>query len=384
MKRIRGYIDFALILLSFAFTLYPADGMADTLSQIEGKMLAKLSRETESLHKEPPVLNKDDPGVKGAKAVHDRNMQGIMAVPEVVGTAVGPDDAGKPCILVFLKKEAAFGAVPENLEGVPVMKMMTGEIYSMEYLPEIKPAAAKKLKPTGKFPLPVPIGVSTGNRNECSAGTIGARLKSGSAVYALGNNHVYARENAASIGEQILQPGLFDAGCNPKKTNVIGTLHAFVPLDFSGGDNEVDAAIALSSTKKLDKKTPPDGYGTPSSFPAQEQINMKVQKYGRGSSLTKGVIAAINATVDVSYGTAGTARFVKQIIVIANKPFIKPGDSGSLLVTDDSAAMPVGLLFAGNSTGTLAVANPISLVLTGLGGAGVAGSPVSNLTVDGK
>jgi hypothetical protein len=70
-------------------------------------------------------------------------------------------------------------------------------------------------------------------------------------------------------------------------------------------------------------------------------------------------------TVNVGYGS-GTARFVNQIAVYSRKPFIKAGDSGSLLVTK-TGHNPVGLLFAGNTTGKLAIANPIDAVLESLG-----------------
>jgi hypothetical protein len=62
----------------------------------------------------------------------------------------------------------------------------------------------------------------------------------------------------------------------------------------------------------------------------------------------------------------GTALFVNQIVVYGNKPFIKAGDSGSLLVTDPGRN-PVGLLFAGTSSGKYAIANQIDDVLTALG-----------------
>ena len=57
---------------------------------------------------------------------------------------------------------------------------------------------------------------------------------------------------------------------------------------------------------------------------------------------------------------------VGQIIVEAKKPIIKGGDPGSLLVTDPNNE-PVGLLFAGNSSGKLAVANQIDVVPAALG-----------------
>jgi len=73
-------------------------------------------------------------------------------------------------------------------------------------------------------------------------------------------------------------------------------------------------------------------------------------------------------------GNAGTARFVNQIFVEGRRgPFIKSGDSGSLLVTDDAAAKPVGLLFAGSSSGKFAIANRIDTVLAEFG-----------VTIDGK
>ena len=64
--------------------------------------------------------------------------------------------------------------------------------------------ATKTPTPTSRFTRPVPIGISTGNAGECSAGTIGARVKDGSGhVFALSNNHVYALENKAPLGSQV-------------------------------------------------------------------------------------------------------------------------------------------------------------------------------------
>ena len=54
------------------------------------------------------------------------------------------------------------------------------------------------------------------------------------------------------------------------------------------------------------------------------------------------------------------ARFVDQI-AISPGDFSAGGDSGSLIVTNDASRNPVGLLFAGSSTRTLA--NRIDLVL---------------------
>ena len=73
-------------------------------------------------------------------------------------------------------------------------------------------------------------------------------------------------------------------------------------------------------------------------------------------------MSGINATITVNYNT-GTARFVDQIL-ISDGRFSQGGDSGSLVVTQSSGGddrRPVGLLFAGSNTHT--IANPIDLVL---------------------
>ncbi len=219
-------------------------------------------------------------------------------------------------------------------------------------------------------PTIVPIGSSTGNEGQCSAGTLGCRAwkfaGDGEAVeyYALSNNHVYALENNAAIGSRIVSPGLYDTNCLFDPDNVMGKLSAFEPINFDGLDNTIDAAIAEclpEFPKRPGKSTPSDGYGTPKCTAVSAFVGQAVQKYGRTTSLTKGKVTGINATVNVGY-SSGTARFVDQIIVESRKPFIKAGDSGSLLVTDPDRN-PVGLLFAGNVNGKLAVANHIDAVL---------------------
>lgn len=222
--------------------------------------------------------------------------------------------------------------------------------------------AAEEPATTDRWDRPVPIGISTGNANECSSGTIGARVTDGIKVYALSNNHVYARENSAAIGEEVLQPGLYDTGCAYDSANHLGYLADFQTMVFDGTTpNTMDAAIAESSPGLLGNATPSAGYGTPKTATTIAALGMAVQKFGRTTELTTGEITGINAVVRVTYNS-GTALFVNQIIVESKKPFLKAGDSGSLLVTDPGRN-PVGLLFAGNLPGKLAVANDINIVL---------------------
>ena len=322
---------------------------------------------------EGPSLAGAGVGLERAMAVQDQHTPRLLAMPDVVGTATGLGPAGTPAVLVLTKVPGVAG-IPRSLDGVPVVVKVTGEIVALgkPSNPPGKPDKPDKpgkppkeeIDPTSRFERPVPIGVSTGHP-DITAGTIGARVTDGANVYALSNNHVYANENNANIGDNVLQPGTYDGGVDPD--DVIGTLSAFVNIDFDGGENTVDAAIALSSTEALGDSTPPNGYGTPKSSTVEASLNQGVQKYGRSTGLTKGRVVGILGSIEVVYGSR-TAIFVNQILVEAKKPpFILPGDSGSLLVTDRKGRNPVGLVFAGPESGIYAIANPIDAVLSSLG-----------------
>jgi hypothetical protein len=364
-KRVGSRYIFGLVVvlaLFLALGLWPKGGMIRP-----DVVQAKIAEWTADPAKDGPPFHESHPGIRAAIAVQDRHARGLMAIPEVVGTAVGLTESGQPAVLIFLKGAPPPGLLPENLEGVPVVAKVTGVFVAMQP-PEGKgpgSGGGGNIDPTAFFPRPVPIGVSTGNIEECSAGTISARVNKGGNVYALSNNHVYALENDASIGSEILQPGRYDTTCSIDVSNAIGTLSNYVSLKFNSSPNTVDAAIAITDIASLGNATPADGYGTPKSGATAAGLNDAVQKYGRTTKLTKGTITAINATVNVGY-SRGTALFVNQIVVYGNKPFIKAGDSGSLLVTDPGRN-PVGLLFAGTSSGKYAIANQIGDVLNALG-----------------
>lgn len=354
----------------FVFTLTPFLGTNGFLGQ---DVEAKVIQEEGVFDEETIAFDKTNLKLEMVMKVQDRHTDVLMSQPGIVGTATGLNEHGRPAILVFAESfELARGAsIPSDIEGIPVVVKITGKIFAMK-----KPSWAgggedggNSVDPTAKFTMPVPIGVSTGNVGECSAGTIGCRVTAGSAVYALSNNHVYALENTAGHTDAVLQPGRYDTEpqCSSDDANYIGTLYNYVDIVFStSASNVVDAAIALSSITNLRNDTPSDGYGTPKSATAVGVVvGTQVQKYGRTTSLTKGTIAGINATVNVGY-SSGTARFVDQIVVSGNKGhFIKAGDSGSLLVTDPDRN-PVGLLFAGSRSG-IAFANPIGAVLNAFG-----------------
>jgi hypothetical protein len=305
------------------------------------------------------------------REVQERNTARLMAIDGVEGTAIGFNPNARLSIHVLLERPGV-GGIPQELEGVPVHPVITGKIYALPKPDKPgkppKPDPEEPVDPTARFERPVPIGVSTGHP-DITAGTIGCRVTDGINVYALSNNHVYADENRAYIGDNVLQPGPYDGGADP--ADAIGELDAFVKIDFNSNNNTVDAAIAQSSIAELDNATPSDGYGKPKSttLPVDGLLNQPVKKYGRTTGLTKGRVYALNAIVDVGYNS-GIARFVDQIIITPGS-FSAGGDSGSLVIFDGKGKnrqhdrKPVGLLFAGSSFVT--IANPIDEVLERFG-----------------
>jgi hypothetical protein len=324
------------------------------------------------------LLEKNLQRLRQANKVRTIYSEWLMDIADVVGTATGIGLDGEPEIRVFTAK-AGIRGIPKKLDNFRVNTRVTGRFYALDC----------QNGPSGRCDRPVPVGVSTGHPN-MSAGTIGARVTDGIGVYALSNNHVYAAINGGTIGDSVIQPGTFDGGS--VQNDFIGTLSAYEEIKFCtvwwiwlicNETNTIDAAIAdvvdpSTGEALVETFTLPDGYGSPNSVlhPAfgdpdviddvdedlAQLLGEPVQKYGRTTGLTYGTVNSFNATIDVCYDELclNVARFVDQIIITPGS-FSSGGDSGSLIVTYDADRYPVGLLFAGSATDT--VANRIDRVL---------------------
>jgi len=224
-------------------------------------------------------------------------------------------------------------------------------------------------------------------------------IQRGGVFFILSNNHVLDKSGTGSPGvDAITQPGLIDNNC--QKGIVVGTLAEAAVLkptsNITGGPcagttaplcgfapSNVDAAIAaITTTPSLAVDTTGTildlgAAGTANIAPAPPSVSLAnpstvlganegVAKSGRSSGLTCSTLQSINTQVNVDYhsacnGTlAFTALYTNQVI-IKGGTFSAGGDSGSLIVTSDTAR-PVGLLYGGNSTST--AANPIQDVFT--------------------
>ena len=211
------------------------------------------------------------------------------------------------------------------------------------------------------------LGVSGGNVNDatrrfCCSGTLGALVTDGTTQYILSNNHVLARGDQAVAGEDVSQPGLIDSNC------AISTVVADFTIASPLGSN-VDAAIAQLRPGTMDGTGFIEDIGVPTRAVVAPAVGMSVAKSGRTTGFTTGTISSINTSVSVQYtrdcggGKKFNVAYTNQV-VINSSTFSAGGDSGSLIVTNNSAHNPVALLFAGSSTST--IGNPASLVLTRL------------------
>lgn len=285
------------------------------------------------------VMRLDDPGIRAAIASQDRATPGLLG-HGILGTGVSADAAGKAVIVVYTEREGV--RVPAEIDGIATRTMVTGRV-----IPYARPGGGS-----------LKMGTSTGNDNECASGTLGCVVVKGGADYFLSNNHVFARENAASNGERIDAPGRYDGKPRCAQTPQIGTLAGYQRINF-GGSNTVDCAIAQPASGLSYSAVSAGGY-TPAQTTASAAVGLAVKKTGRTSGLTHDTIQAINVTITVGY-QAGTATFTGQIQTGGS--FIRSGDSGSLMVTE-TGNNPVGLCFAGSSQASFS--NPIGPVLQAL------------------
>src|SRR5262245_520256 len=285
---------------------------------------------------------------RAAEVIEVRSPE-LLAIPGVAGIGVGTDSLGTPVAVVLL--ERATVVVPLALDGLAVRTEVVGPLRAFSL--------------TGRY-RPVAVGVSVGNAVDCIPGTIGCVVTGHGKRYLLSANHVFARQNQASIGEAIVQPSLPDAdpSCQvAPPRNVVARLTDFEPVRYDGHTpNRFDAAIA-ELTNDATCATLPAFYGLPAGDPVDPVPGAEIEKVGRTTELTRGTIKAVDVKVKITF-PSGVALFTGQILT--SKAFGDFGDSGALVVTNDGEFHPVGIVIGGGSNGT-AIASPIGPILERFG-----------------
>ncbi len=264
--------------------------------------------------------------------------------------------------------------VPRQINGMMTDVVETGLIRA--HAPTGDPKARHR---------PAPPGVSIGHER-ITAGTLGLVVERAGERLILSNNHVLAHSNDAELGDAIRQPGPLDGGTGADE---IATLVDFVPLDYGEQPGQcgvaqltVDLLNALAeftqSSHRLQAIQQTEGINMMDAAlarpvdPAQiipdimnigrptgtgdVMLGQRVQKMGRTTGLTEGVVQQIDVTVDVDYN-GRTVRFADQVFASSMS---KPGDSGSGILDMDKRA--VGLLFAGSDS--ITIFTPIARILS--------------------
>jgi hypothetical protein len=233
------------------------------------------------------------------------------------------------------------------------------------------------------------LGTSGGNANDsstntsthtitCCGGTLGSLVTRGGTQYILSNTHILARSDLAQLGESIVQPALIDTStCTSSGARTVANLSAFYNLE-NGTLPKIDAAIAQVVPGNVDPSgnilylgasADANGVPVPGALHAGSgvvaSVGMPLAKSGRSTGLTCSTALAVAVNVNVQYqkgcGTGATfsVDYTNQVD-IAGGSFSAEGDSGSLIVSQNSAD-PVALLYAGSDTDT--VGNPVAPVL---------------------
>ena len=223
--------------------------------------------------------------------------------------------------------------VPKNYMNVKTDVIEIGKVHSHKLIDRIRPLEG---------------GYSIGPAGYNWAGTLGCIVTRGTTpnieYFLLSNNHVFSDGGIVPIGNPILQPAVLDRGIS--STDKVAILSEVINIDFSGGINKVDCAIAKVTdpsivTNKIALIGVPKGI-------SQAKLTSMVKKSGRTTSELEGTVQTVNATIGVDYGMDRTAIFSNQFVSTA---ISSPGDSGSLVLDKDNNA--VGLLFAGSSSTTI-------------------------------
>lgn len=317
-----------------------------------------------------------------------------MRRANVVGVGLGYKESGgrktgTKALVVLVSRKVhpatlrAADRVPKAVSEIQTDVIEVGEIKLL--LPG--PAQAPALESNDRTVRlrPARPGISVGHY-QITAGTFGALVFDAEthAPLILSNNHVLANisdgnDGRAKVGDPIYQPGKYDGGT---ADDTIGHLERFAPivkataqeacpiaqaaerignaflrlvfpthrLRFerrSGGENLIDAAVA--SLINVDDATGDImEVGLPGGT-AEATPGLKILKSGRTSGVSHGEVKVIGATVSVGLGDAGYAVFTDQIVTTA---IAQPGDSGSLVVTEDGHHA-IGLLSAGSDQATI-------------------------------
>src|SRR5258708_4709541 len=290
---------------------------------------------------------------------------GVTAV-DVGYKYVGGKKTGEIAIRVHVAKKKDVSPdqkIPETIDGVKTDVLENEFVLQAVSMPE---TGIGDIHPEADANTYDPLlgGISIGPcravNNSIYAGTMGAIVldNASNTRFMLSNFHVICIDNGWKVGDTMAQPSRVDGGSCPN--NVVGT------LERTSLGGQVDCAVAAITARSHINEITDIGCVTGT---ADAALGIAVRKRGRTTGLTFGTVEGISLTTTIDYGDGlGKVTLTNQISINVDTnhstQFSDHGDSGSVVVND--AGQVVGLLFAGNTTGTTSMANPIQSVLTAL------------------
>lgn len=321
-----------------------------------------------------------------ARQVYKQVVTDLLNRQNVIGVGLGYKNSegqstGDLSLIISVSKKlpreqlSTQDLVPKALQGLLTDVVETGHIRAFPEDPKI-------------HRRPTQPGISIGH-HAITAGTFGLLVQRGGDPLILSNNHVLANSNDAEVGDAILQPGPADGGtaddrvatlaefepldygqkpgeCSIANTmatilntlaELTGSSHRLDPVQMTPGDNVMDAALATPLSPDLVVPQILD-VGLPTGV-LEPELGMDIQKMGRTTGHTQGIVTQIDVTVNVDYG----GRIVKFTDQVFTSRMSSPGDSGSGILDMDRKA--VGLLFAGSDRVT--IFTPIQRILDRFG-----------------
>ena len=269
----------------------------------------------------------------------------VLDKPGVVGVGVGLNKAGKAVIQVYKLKDDVAGIPSDELEGVAV-EQFARAASSRE---RCRPTASRVRCRSASRQV---SRTSRPGRSVCASRTARTSTRCPTTT----SSPASTRRASATRSSQ---PGVEDGGCDP--ADRIGTLAGYQAIDFNGGNNTMDAAIAVTSAANVGTATPADGYGAPSPStthrldrPWRCRSTAARRAFSRGPS--QDATSPSTSVTSRSASSASRRRGSRTRSPSRPGPFSAPGDSGSLIVTQ-GGNQPVALLFAGGDG--LTIGSPI-------------------------
>ena len=290
-----------------------------------------------------------------------------------VGYTAGAEDE-RVVIYVTRGSRKALQSLPQEVGDIAVETAVMGRLKAGPAPAQAGHGVGHLFEHNGR----IACGSSCAPSTENYSGTFGALLRSGSRLLTLSNNHVFAACNHTPVGMPILAPSTMDARPGRRAPTEFCRHEQLVELR-SGVPGLVplmrlDAAIAGVADEAVVTSwqgDSTDGFDTPTTT-ISPASGMKVKKFGRTTGLTTGTIEAFVPTPWILPYKSGkftaTVWFTDTWTVRSNDgdPIALPGDSGSLIVTEDGSSA-VGLLFAINNKGQYGIMMPIEKVLSAFG-----------------